>query len=209
MKTDLLSVLEAACVVGAIALVGCSSDSASSPAGQAGCPAEDAGCPGKDAGCPGAEAGCPAAAATPGDAQTPPTGEEAAITAWLAKGDYKTWNCEAAPHDGRAPSPHGKNRICSNTVLSAHGSGEFPVGAAGVKELYDAAGTNIVGYATYRKMTAGGGDAWYWFETMGGSVVVNGLGTSGTAKTVCVGCHAGAGSDATHSGHDQVYTQVK
>ncbi len=181
MKIAFLSVLGAACVAGALA--GCGSDSGNSPNGQEG-------------------------AVMPGDAQTPPTGEASAISAWLTKGDYKAWKCEPASHDARSPSPHGKNRICSNTVLSTHGAGEYPVGAAGVKELYNAAGTSIVGYAMYRKVAAGQGEAWYWFEQIDGDLVANGLGTSGTPKTVCVGCHAGAGSDANHSGHDLVYTQV-
>lgn len=207
MNTNLLSVIEAACLAGAIALVGCSSSTDSTKAApQAGCPAEDAGCPGKDAGCPGAEGPI----STPGDAQTPPTGTDAEVSAWLAKGEYKSWTCEPSPHDARSPSPHGKNRICSNTTLSTHGAGEFPVGAAGVKELYDAAGTKIVGLAMYRKVAAGGGEAWYWFEkTDADGLIANGPGSSGVAKTVCVGCHSGAGSDAMHSGHDQVYTQVK
>lgn len=208
MKTDLLSVLEAACVAGVIALVGCGSDSSRSPDGQSLGAETGAGGPGVEAGCPGQEAGCPASA--PADAQTPPIGAESAISAWLAKGDYKAWKCEPAPHDARPPGAHGKNRICSNALLSAHGAGEYPVGAAGVKELYDAAGVNIVGYAMYRKVAMGGGEAWYWFEKIqSGSLVANGLGTSGTPKTVCAGCHEDAGSDPSLSGHDFVYTQVK
>lgn len=53
--------------------------------------------------------------------------------------------------------------ICSNTVLSGAGSGEYPVGAAGVKELYDTGGTKIVGYGVYLHTKAGiTGDTWYW-----------------------------------------------
>jgi len=186
MNTRLLLLAQIASFAGAIALLGCSSSSDGTPAS-----ATDA-------------------VLTPSDVQTPPTGSDADISAWLAKGDYKTWKCEPAPHDARRPSPHGKNRICSNDVLSAHGAGEFPVGAAGVKELYDSTGTKVVGHAMYRKLAVGGGEAWYWFEkTDADGVVANGAGTAGTPKTVCVGCHEGAGSDATHSGHDQVYTQVK
>ena len=43
-------------------------------------------------------------------------------------------------------------------------------------------------------------------------VVADGKGGSGPAMSICVGCHAAAGSDAPHSpspgGHDQVYTPV-
>lgn len=143
------------------------------------------------------------------EAQLPPTTGEAALTAWLDKGTYKTWHCEAAPHEQRSPSPHGLNRICSNDVLSAHGSGEFPVDAAAVKELSDANGTRM-GVAVYRHVKAGpGGDSWYWYEKVGAQTVAAGLGDSGPAKEICVSCHQGAGSDAAHSGHDFVYTQVK
>jgi hypothetical protein len=214
MKTDLLSIIETACLVGAIALVGCSSTTTPNNAadgGAAGCPGKsDAGCPGKsDAGCPASDAGCPAsdagcpATGTPGDAQTPPTGTQAAVEAWLAAGSYKGagWKCEAAVHPARATgmSPHGMNRICSNTKLStATGTGEYPIGSAGVKELYDDAGTKIVGYATYLKTKAGAGESWYWYEraeAFGATAVANGPGNAGTPLTVCVGCHSKAPRD--------------
>ena len=152
------------------------------------------------------------------DPQKPPTSGNDVQT-WLKNGYYKAWKCEPAVHEARKPSPHGKNRICSNDATSTHGSGEFPVDAAGVKEIFDEAGTTIVGYAVYRHVTAGaGGDSWYWYETVpaaskaphdANNVVADGLGSGGPAKDICVGCHVGAGSDANHSGHDFVYTQVK
>ncbi len=39
-------------------------------------------------------------------------------------------------------------------------------------------------------------------------IVADGLGSSGPAMMICVGCHAAAGIDAMHPGHDYVYTQV-
>jgi len=150
--------------------------------------------------------------------QQPPAGA-AAVEAWLTEGAYKSWACEPAVHEARSPSPHGKNRICSNDLLSAHTTGPYPVDSAAVKELYDAAGTNIVGIAVYRKTTtATTGDAWYLYERVpldspaphdAAGVVADGQGTSGPAKAICVSCHNGAGIDAAHSGHDFVYTQVK
>jgi hypothetical protein len=84
-----------------------------------------------------------------GDAQTPPTTGHDAIETWLTAGSYKQWHCEQAVHAPRSPSPHvNMNKICSNTLLSGAPAGvEYPVGAAAVKELYDAAGTTINGYA--------------------------------------------------------------
>src|ERR1700709_980734 len=65
---------------------------------------------------PLALAACGGSSSGAGDAQTPPQGE-AAVTTWLATGDYKKWHCEAAAHDARTPSPHMVNRICNNDIL--------------------------------------------------------------------------------------------
>jgi len=220
MYRSLDSLLHATLIVASLSLAGCSSDKTAetaTPGEDAGCPAEKAGCPAKDGGCPAKDGGCPASEAggpasgpvNVGTPDLPATGAEADIKAWLALGEYEkgNWKCEAAPHAARSPSPHGTNRICSNATLSGHGAGEFPVGAAAVKEIYD--GANVTGYAMYRKLETGGGEAWYWYEELAGSTVANNTGDLGTARSVCVGCHAGAGSDAMHPGHDQVYTQVK
>jgi len=149
------------------------------------------------------------------ESQTPPMGYEA-IEAWLAAGHYKMWACETANHDARSPSPHGKNRICSNDVLSAHATqDEYPVGSAGVKEIYDAAGATIVGYAVYRHISAGTtGANWYWYERvpieqMEPAHDANGVVADGSDVPLCVGCHMATGIDDGHSGHDFVYTQVK
>src|SRR5688572_18664812 len=101
------------------------------------------------------------------DPERPPT-TAAEMTSWLESGAYLGWACESEAHAARSPSPHGSNRICSNAVLSAHGTGEFPIDAASVKEIYQ--GENIVGFAVYRKVTAGAGDAFYWYERVGNNV---------------------------------------
>jgi hypothetical protein len=108
--------------------------------------------------------------------------------AWLAAGHYQSWRCEAAPHAGRPPSPHGRNRICNNDALRP-GAGDFPVGAAAVKEIYD--GSAIVGFAIARKLVAGAsGDGWYWYEATPDKVYAN---SEGAAN--CTACHAGAARD--------------
>lgn len=121
--------------------------------------------------------------------QLPPRGS-LDITTWIAGGDYLEWACESAPHAGRAPSPHGLNRICSNDALIAStGPGPFPVGAAAVKEIYD--GERISLHAVYRKVADGeGGATWYWFEGTADDVIANSEG-DGT----CVGCHSSAPRD--------------
>ncbi len=155
-----------------------------------------------------------------GVTQTPPITGQSDIEAWIALGYYKSWHCEPAPHAARSPSPHGINRICSNDVLSATASNaEYPVGSAAVKELYAADMVTITGYAMYRHlslgMTGDGGTPvdtgadWYYYERTGMNLVAVGTGDSGTPLSICVACHKAAGSDANHSGHDFVYTQVK
>ena len=143
------------------------------------------------------------------DSQTPPTTGRVDIEAWLTKGSYKSWHCEAAVHDARSPSPHGKNRICSNDKVSATASGAYPVDAGAVKELYDSTGTTIVGYAVYRKVKDGtGGDSWYWYERVpqdskaphdANGTVADGVGSSGPPQTICVSCHQGAPNDFVYT----------
>ena len=175
-------------------------------------------------------AACSTTASTPDGAtsdalavsQTPPTGR-AALEAWIATGAYRSWHCEPAVHASRSPSPHGFNRICSNDLIANTATGDWPVGAAAVKELYASqTDTTPIGYAVYLNTadTAGGAD-WYWYERVpldsmvphdANGVVADGMGSSGTAQTICVSCHGAAGADAAHTpstgGRDQVYTPV-
>jgi hypothetical protein len=147
------------------------------------------------AACGSGDSPCASGFSCAGDAQTPATGKLSDIDAWIARGDYKQWKCEADPHDARPKSPHSKNRICSNTKLSENATDNYPVGAATVKELYQ--GSDITGYAIMLKIKAGtGGDSWYWFERLGGSTPAN-----GPDDSTCTGCHA--------SGKDYIFTQVK
>ena len=155
---------------------------------------------------------------TPIPPQAPPQGATA-VEAWLAKGYYKQWACEPAIHAGRAPTPHGFNRICANQAISANvaGTAPWPAGAAAVKELYDSlTGAAPIGYAVYLKTAAdsAAGAGWYWYERVPQptGVVADGTGGAGPAKTICVACHQAAGADADHTptagGRDQVYTPV-
>lgn len=148
--------------------------------------------------------------------QTPPMGATA-VEAWLATGAYKQWACEPMAHAGRAPSPHGLNRICSNMVIAqdAAGSTPWPAGAAAVKELFSSAtDTTPTGYSVYLKTAAdsAAGANWYWYERIDASVIADGRGNGGPARSICVGCHSAAGKDPAHTpspgARDQVYTAV-
>lgn len=159
-----------------------------------------------------------------GTTQTPAMGA-AEMTTWLAGGAYLKWHCEPEVHEARFPSPHGYNRICSNDVVAAAagGTGDWPVGAAAVKELHLGLMDEPAGYSVYLKTDAdsAGGANWYWYElypTKTGdsgfrtALAADGLGNGGAARDVCVACHVAAGSDAKHTpspgGRDQVYTPV-
>ena len=130
------------------------------------------------------------------DPQLPPRGT-VDLTTWIDAGHYLSWACEAEPHAGRTPSPHGRNRICSNTALeTSTGDSPYPVGAAAVKEIYDS-NEAIRLYAVYRKVADGdSGDTWYWFEGTRDDVAANGEGVG-----TCVNCHS-------HAPRDFVFTQV-
>jgi len=148
--------------------------------------------------------------ASAGTLQLPPTTNGTDVEAWLAKGYYEKWACETSSHPQIKVSPHGQNRICSNDAIvgftGAVGE-ERPKGSAAVKELYNDA-AELVGYAVSVKLQdkSNGGADWYWYERVPLSsgaphdakgVVADGPGSSGPAKSICVGCHAGAGSDTT------------
>ena len=146
---------------------------------------------------------------SPDPAQTPAVGE-AETAAWLETGSFRNWTCEPEVHRARSPSPHGFNRICSNDVISrnASGSGEWPVGAAAVKQIYDRlTDTTPSGYAVYLKLDpeSRGGKNWYWWEKLSGRKTISGVG-----RSECIGCHGDAGSTdmALPGARDLVFTPV-
>jgi hypothetical protein len=161
---------------------------------------------------------------TAGDDETPPTTNGRDVEQWLKQGAYKSWDCETVDHPQIKVSPHGQNRVCSNALAAAFEgtpSDERPVGTAAVKELLDD-DSELVGYAVGVKIAddSDGGANWYWYERVpldskaphnDAGVVADGLGSQGAAQSICVGCHAGAGSNEAHDvmgSSDYVYLQV-
>ena len=141
----------------------------------------------------------------------PPT-ENAALEAWLDSKAYDRYFCEPAVHASRSPSPHGFNRICSNDVIAerVEASGEWPEGAAAVKEIFASeSDPEPSGYAVYVKTRAesDGGRGWYWYERLPGRSANSGFGA-----TVCTGCHSNAGASAATTpspgARDYVFTPV-
>ena len=87
--------------------------------------------------------------------------------------------------------PTARPGSAATRLLAGSSAGSYPVGAASVKELYrDGA---IIGFAVGRKTDAG----WYWYESIGTSVVADSVGAG-----LCAGCHADAP-------RDHVFVQVR
>jgi hypothetical protein len=145
--------------------------------------------------------------------QQPPITSTADINDWLTVGYYRSWRCEPAIRPALGVSPHGMSRTCSNNLLSGLSDvGEYPVGAASVKELADTNG-NLRGYSISSHIRAGTQPAtWFWFErNVQGNVVAAGTGER-TPQNVCSDCHAKAGnsvSTGVEGGHDYVFVQVR
>ncbi len=92
--------------------------------------------------------------------------------------------------DARPKGAHGRNRVCSNELLSGATTGPYPPGAATVKELFDAQ-ENPIGLAVGLKVAPGSDPiTWYWYERLRGSTAADGV-----AVPVCAGCHGQAPID--------------
>jgi hypothetical protein len=137
--------------------------------------------------------GAPGPASEPGTPQRPPRGQ-AALESWLAEGHFRAWACEPQISAPRLSGNHGRHRICSNDLLTGSDVGPYPVGAASVKELYDAAeGPN--GFAVGLKIEDGDGPrTWYWYERRGSDPAAHPLG-EGIGVPDCAVCHGTAPRD--------------
>lgn len=114
----------------------------------------------------------------------------AALNAFLAAGKYKSWPRESKPHASAGPHPTEVIAYL-NPALEASlrgGAAEHPVGAAAVKELYDAAG-KLNGWAVSVKVAAGrAGAGWYWYEVFGTQPDARPV-ADGAGVPLCFGCH--------------------
>ena len=114
---------------------------------------------------------------------------------FLDAGEYLDFAAESGVHGSTNGSPHGDVRVFLNASLDdslAAGNTAHPAGAAAIKELYAADQSTLIGWAVAVKLEADsdGGQGWYWYERLDGTVVADGKGPSG-----CVGCHVGSGVD--------------
>ncbi len=124
------------------------------------------------------------------------------VFAYLQSGGYTGFSAESGVH--ASSGPHGQVRSFINPILQAsleNGSGEHPVNAAVVKELYNAAGDTLTGWAVSVKVQEASdeGRGWYWYEifstTNSASPVADGTGVS-----LCTNCHG----DPDEGGQDFV-----
>jgi len=130
----------------------------------------------------------------PADPQLPPQGQ-AALEAWLKSGLYKAWTCEDGIHDKRLNGAHGRHRICSNRLLMESLDGPYPVGAASVKEMYEA-DDRPNGFAVGVKVAAGLAEtSWYWYERTGTSPTSRPVAEGVGAKLCGPDCHGVAPRD--------------
>ena len=118
------------------------------------------------------------------------------LVPWLAAESYADWAVESQPHPSAGPHASAV-RTYFNDVLAdsaAAGGTEHPIGAASVKELFDADGERS-GWAVMVKLELGrGGDGWYWYEGVGAAVYADDTGVA-----LCTGCHS-IGIDSVRTG---------
>jgi len=135
-----------------------------------------------------------AAAGETGTAQRPPMGQTV-LEAWLAAGHYLAWRCDTAIRPPAPNGAHGRHRTCSNDVLLGSTAGDYPVGAAAVKEHYTTDnGPNR--FAVSLKVAPGPGDGtWYWYERTGTSPRSRPVADGVAARNCGPDCHGAAPRD--------------
>lgn len=139
--------------------------------------------------------------------QVPPA-TSGGLDAWMASSPWMGWTCEPAPREARPSSPHQTVRVCENDVLTTAravgGTGDFPVGAAAVKEMYYQGAIWAVAIAVRGKPGIGG-DSWFWWRKVLDGTETPAITHADYGDAFCAGCHAGA---ASGGGRDFIFTSV-
>lgn len=123
---------------------------------------------------------------------------ESERAAWLLESGYRGWQAQSPVHP---TGEHGGARVFFNEALArsmAAGTGEHPIGAAGVRELYESDLTTLRGFALMIKTGPSGqdGQGWFWLEMFGTAPGTRPL-VAEHGSRGCVGCHA-TGVDFVH-----------
>jgi hypothetical protein len=111
------------------------------------------------------------------------------LTPFLEGNGYSGFSAESAVHAGTGTSPHGMVRVYINDTLEqslAAGNSSHPVGSAAIKELYDADGVTVDGWAVSVKTAQDSGDGmgWYWYR-----IINDDLTSDSNGDAQCTGCH--------------------
>lgn len=121
--------------------------------------------------------------------------------AWLKLKGYREWDGESMAHESMGPHP-AQVRVYINDVLAqslAAGNRHHPVDSVAIKEVIEADGTTLKGWALSRKIkettdATVDGSAYYWFQKLDGSIDADGPNVE-----LCYGCHNAAfGMDRDH-----------
>jgi|CXWL01.1.fsa_nt_gi hypothetical protein len=122
------------------------------------------------------------------------------IRAYVTSNAFRSWVAEPAVRDSTQDSPHGKVRVFFNKAsyeaLQANRS-SLPVGAMIVKDLLQADGVMLAGYAVMVKSTE---SSWTWWEAFASNLDTPAVFAVDTPT--CRGCHSQAGNK------DQVRTPI-
>lgn len=121
---------------------------------------------------------------------------QAGVKAWLTNAtNYagSSWVKDAAVRAKTANSPHGKHKTVFNRTLYNSANlttlpSIHPTGSCAVQQMFNTAGTAIVGYALMVKTTAGGpsGENWFFYDIPDLTATTEHYGMN---ETSCVGCH--------------------
>jgi hypothetical protein len=124
----------------------------------------------------------------------------AGLRTFVTSGAYRDWSAEPAVRDAIRGSPHGKVRVYFNKAsydaLKADAV-PLPVGSMIVKDLFNADGATVYGYAVMVKTSE---TSWTWWEAFTSNF--DSPASFGVDTPVCTGCHSGSGNK------DQVLTPV-
>ena len=105
---------------------------------------------------------------------------------------YRTWTAEPAVRESSQNSPHRKVRVYFNKAsydaLKANTS-PLPVGSMIVKDLFQADGATLAGYAVMMKTTA---SSWTWWEAFTNNL--DSPAVFAVDSSSCKGCHSQTGN---------------
>ena len=125
--------------------------------------------------------------------------ESATLFTYLQENGYRAFSSETSVHTSSSAGAHGMVRTYVNPTLDESlrdQNAEHPKGSASVKELYDAEGREVTGWAVMVKTESqsSGGQGWYWYEVTSATDSSNPV-ADGNGVALCTDCHGVGGAD--------------